>query len=47
MVRTRSGLGNANGNHQPEPQVIERSLAASPELITMVGVQAMIRVMMA
>ncbi|KAL7582700.1 hypothetical protein Lser_V15G42899 [Lactuca serriola] len=49
MVRTRSGFGNANGNRQLEPRVIKRApeVLVAPEPISMAGVQAMIRAMMA
>ena len=48
MVRTRSRLGNANGNHLPEPQVIECQLevGVAPEPITMAGVQEMTQMML-
>ena len=48
-VRTRSRLGNSNGNQQPKTQrVIEHASEFMPlaELITMAGVQAMIREML-
>lgn len=45
MVRTRSGLGNDNGNQHTEPCVIERTLDVMPvvEPNMMAAVQAMIR----
>ena len=47
MVRTRSGVGNAAENRN-QPPVIEQVpvVAASPEPITMAGVQAMIQAML-
>ena len=48
MVRTRSGVGNADENRN-QPPVIEQIpvVAAAPEPITMAAVQAMIRAMLA
>ena len=48
MVRTRSGVGNADENRN-QLLVIEQApiVAATPEPITMAGVQAMIRTMLA
>ena len=48
MVRTRSGVGNADENRN-QPPVIEQIpvVAAAPEPITMDAVQAMIRAMLA
>ena len=49
MLRTHSGLGNSNGNQQPEPHVIEGAPEVVPvvEPVTMAGVLAMILVIMA
>ena len=47
MVRTRSGVGNADENRN-QPPVIEQIpvVAAAPEPITMAGVQMMIHTML-
>ena len=47
MVRTRSGVGNADENRN-QPPVIEQIpvVAAAPEPITMAGVQMMIQTML-
>ena len=49
MVRNQSGLGNHNGNQQPEPRIIERAPEIVPivEPVIMAGVQAMIQDMLA
>ena len=50
MARTRSGVRNANGNRNQQPLVIEQIdvvVEATPKPITMAGVQAMIRAMLA
>jgi len=50
MARTRSGVANANGNRdqEPQPQVVEQVpiVGAAPEPMTMAGVQAMILMML-
>lgn len=48
MMRNRSGLGNANGNQQPKPQVNECApeVPIVPDLITMARVQAMTHMML-
>ena len=47
MVRTRSGVGNADENRN-QPPVVEQApvVAAAPEPMTMAGVQAMIQMML-
>ena len=47
MVRTRSGVGNADENRN-QPPMIEQIpvVAAAPEPITMAGVQLMIQTML-
>ena len=47
MVRTRSGVGNVNGNRN-QPPVIEKIpfVVATPEPITMAGVLVMIQMML-
>ena len=49
MARTRSGAGNANGNRNQPPVIQQIPVVVEdvPEPITMAGVQAMIRAMMA
>ena len=51
MARTRSGVANAIGNRdqEPQPQVVEQVpvVGATLEPMTMAGVQAMIRAMLA
>ena len=48
MARTRSGVGNANGDRNQQPLVAEQIpvVVTAPEPITMVGVQAMIQMML-
>ena len=50
MVRTQSGFGNANRNDNANqrPMIVRTpEVATTPELISIAGVQAMIRAMMA
>ena len=49
MARTRSGAGNANGNRNQPPVIQQIPIVVEdvPEPITMAGVQAMVRAMLA
>ena len=47
MARTRSGVGNANGNRNQPPMIKQiHVVVAAPEPITMDGVQALIRMIL-